>query len=337
MPQSGDETATQNTATVTATAITAAQQQRPPSQAQRRVHPQFNFDDYNLILIIGDTEFRVNKSQLIRESLGFQCLLAGRTDNPITHILYHPEEDFAGFLSVIYNILSMEEIIKPRLSLVLLVIRLSTHYKVKRCKVWSLAYLKRLSPSGILDWLEYNNPMTLARKQGLEDVSCILDLKWERDCVTIANMARELELSRLHTTALYHYTQLPEQFFLFGIDNRKKLFTADRPKCLRARQKLLEADFKLFHDMFARVPVPHCETQEACEAARQQSDLALLTGEASGFVSAGPLTGREEDWLRRYEGSLCASCKASVVGELVIGRQRILDQLEMYFASEEEG
>ncbi len=73
---------------------------------------------------------------------------------------------------------SVNEYLKPDLQLVRLMVRLSKHYQVKRYEQLALTHLDRLAPSGILDWLDYNDPTILKRLQASGNVACLSDFRW---------------------------------------------------------------------------------------------------------------------------------------------------------------
>ncbi|KAF7796552.1 hypothetical protein EIP86_007732 [Pleurotus ostreatoroseus] len=305
--------------------------QPPPPMPQP--HPQFWFEDGNVIIVVGNTKFRVHQSFLARKSPVFRSMLASHTEvTPTLHLCYN-ENKFARFLGMLYNDVVIHDQYYPGLELVSIMVYFSKKYKVKQYEDIARAHLSRLAPVDLFEWSDYNCPGTLVRTQEQRRIPCIRDLRWDRDCIAVANLARRLGgMSRLHCTALYHCVQLSDQLLLHGFSSDNKLSSEDRLRCVQARDKLLRASYMVFHDIFIRIPELQCQTREACKAACQRSRSHMATDTTGYWVTTRPLTASKEcEWLLNSELGLCWVCKASAFGQLKRLKQNMLDNLETYF------
>ncbi|KAK7055120.1 BTB domain-containing protein [Favolaschia claudopus] len=205
-------------------------------------------DDGNIVLMAENVQFRVHRSQLIVNASGFSRLDELQLPNqhvegcPLVKLPYSAI-DVQHFLSALYDPLSFSE---PKLSLSFLraIVRVGRKFDAR--KLVAAAFQR----------LAYENPQTLEEYENLPgpvnrgNYKAAKYLHYRGVTMDVVTLARENELYTLLPCAYFRIVLYCDiDMILNGIENpetgRSRLSFEDQQLCLTAKQRIIEAQWRL--------------------------------------------------------------------------------------------
>ncbi|PIL26500.1 hypothetical protein GSI_12258 [Ganoderma sinense ZZ0214-1] len=307
-------------------------QSRKPAKGQEQFtrHADFWLDDGNLILIAGDTAFRLYQGLLTKSSAVFADMFAtGSADAtetfdgcPVVRLPDHPA-DLGDFLQCLmpcseprlYDGLPVSDFAELHAA-----IHLAHKYQCSHVETRVLSVLKRYYTPHFTDYVRYSTskPHMLAPARSA--------------AVAAVNIARLTETVSMLPFALYHVCAL-EGRMMDGYKRRdgsvEYLSTEDLRLCVGARNILAREMPSLVKTVFQKKPSPRCKTAERCAAAlvdlRDDVELNSL-GECNVLDSFEDII---ETWAAEFE--LCMACKKEMLDREVTARRELWELLPDVF------
>jgi len=296
------------------------------------------FEDGNLIVLAGETSFKVHRSVLSRVSPKLSSFINNvgsngpRAEDQLPVVCFPvPPAELRDFLSVIYNGLKYHQE-RPEWSVVRAMLNLGKLFEVAEYFEEGYKHLEELYPANI-----YARDCLLQGKPHMRHSP--------EDSIAIANLARNLSLEDMHRSALYDCCQLTSENLVQGSSGGvEKLGDADLMVCMEARRNLSLAKYELFQSLFAEAnsaPPEDCQRPSECSVARQALHEKIRY-ETDFLVAHNPLDNHAY-WIREFCGGsqvegeqstrigMCDDCINFYVMRHTVKRQEILDNLRNCF------
>lgn len=292
---------------------------------------KFWFEDGNIVLVTGDTAFRVHRGILAKSSAVFKDLfeLSQPTDGDTiegcpTIPLSDTPTDVSGLLDALYHgVKYIRRDSYPSWDVVRGMVLLGRKYQIDDLRDLGIDHLKRIFPTDIAGWDAvcrgtFSSCMSFSRE----------------DYIGIATLAREIDLPLVRTHALYKCCLLSNSVLVNGHErpdgSMEKLSPEDLQLVLAARHRLTISDVKLVDSMFGTLPPP-CATQIVCVGAVLQLQ-AELRSNIDDWLSFNPLNPWEDTVARDCATKkICPACTLHLQTKFTAQRQHVLDNLTNYF------
>ncbi|PIL26466.1 hypothetical protein GSI_12224 [Ganoderma sinense ZZ0214-1] len=300
-------------------------------------HDEFWFDDGSVVLVAGNTAFRVYRALLAAQSTVFTDMFSSSSPDtqemldrrPVVHLSDSPK-DLAHFLRVLLP-KSRRTLFSRDFSFsfhqIAAVIRLAHKYHVQDVLEQAIASLKERFTDSFDAWEARTGPATIKVRS--------------RQAIGVINLARLVDRPSLLPLAFYKCATLGSAV-LDGYkreDNLKSiehLSREDEKRCIDGRVRLAEAALTVLAEVFTARPCGGCKTHARCRTVLQAMRGDALAHE--GALSASVLASWREvvsGWAR--ERGLCGPCEKAALERDVRARRRVWDSLPKIFDIEVEG
>ncbi|KAI1795320.1 hypothetical protein LXA43DRAFT_1090970 [Ganoderma leucocontextum] len=297
-------------------------------------HPEFWFDDGNIVLIAQHTGFRIFRGLLAAQSTVFADMFASASSQadetldgcPVVH-LSESHLDLAHLLRILLPTSPLcypttnSEVIRS-FNEVAAVVRLAHKYHIQSVQDQAIRALQEYPFSSDLN-VHFGTPKQRISMQGAQYIGAV-------------NLARLTDTPLMLPAALYRCCLLGGNL-LDGWTHEdgtvEYLCTADIKRCFDARIALGQEQFLLLSRLFAAVAPGKCVAQGHC--AVQVTSIARHVVSQEDTVKKPALY----DWSTPIQitGGLCEGCKQVLLERNRVERQRIWDTLPRVFGITVEG
>ncbi|TCD61649.1 hypothetical protein EIP91_008137 [Steccherinum ochraceum] len=292
-------------------------------------HADLWFDDGNIVLVAGDTAFRVYRGVLAKRSEMFHDLFSlpqpeggEAMDGCSVLRLQESAADMERFLTVLFDGCKMwKEDKYTSWPYTHTIIQMSNKYQIDDLRLEAIDRLKERFPGDIDDWDKlYDRDTNILGKMS--------------DAVSMANAAVLLELPKIHHRALYECCQLSTEKLVLGVVNsddvRESLSAQDISRCVEARRTLAKVQRKFLSERTSGTPSSHKDDGKCVSARRKLVEAAK---EVSDDIEYDPLV-PDADFERILE-KMCTACAKFYRRKDTKLRQEILDGLPLIFGDED--
>ncbi|PIL26442.1 hypothetical protein GSI_12200 [Ganoderma sinense ZZ0214-1] len=296
---------------------------------------EFWMPDGNIVLIAGETAFRVYRGLLALQSTVFADLFASSSPNaeesyedcPLIRLTDSPH-DLAHLLRVLLptsRMLLQRREDDPQLSLhqISAIIRLTHKYHIEDLHGQALYVLQdAFGPRSLRKW---------------EDDFCSALLSWDdAGPIAVVNIARLTDTPSLLPIALYECCNLGEIL----IDGRKgedgtveHLSPADLKRCVRARNEFAKEASALTSTIFNSGPSGDCTTLDLCTASLHSFLVQIMT---DGSVADSAVLENWDYVVRRgarprNNQGYCSACERELLARASRETERVWSRLPKIF------
>ncbi|KAM5539624.1 hypothetical protein V8D89_006733 [Ganoderma adspersum] len=297
-------------------------------------HEEFWFDDGSIVLVAGNTGFRVYRALLAAQSTVFTDMLSSGPDAeetcdgcPVVHLSDSPE-DVAHFLRVLLP-KSQRTLFSRDFSFsfhqISAIIRLAHKYHVQDVLDQAIASLQEYFTSSFDAWESRIGQAAIKVRS--------------QQAIGIVNLARLVDRPSLLPIAFYKCATLGSAV-LNGYKREDKsvehLTRKDAKRCLDGRIRLAEASLSILAEVFVTRSCQGCVNR-----ARFRTALQAMLGDAirhEAALSPTVLLSWKDvvgDWARAH--GLCGVCKKAALERDVKARRKVWDSLPQIFDIEVEG
>ncbi|KAI0691716.1 hypothetical protein C8Q76DRAFT_685857 [Earliella scabrosa] len=288
---------------------------------------EFWLDDGNVILVAGDTAFRVYRGLLESQSTVFQDMFASSSaipdesyrDCPIVH-LTDGIEDLRDFLRVLLPRRNRNFYRSSPYSFdeVYAVIRLAHKYNVEDVQAQALDALRTWWTDDFETWCsESDYPVDTEMMHA----------------IGIVNIARLTDTPSFLPLAFYHCRALGGALF-DGWTRRdgtvEHVSKEDIRRCLEGRDRLAKASISHLYRIFTPTPNHMCTTYNACTSSLGKIlARAMMQEDAGSATLLGSWEGPINDYTDYHP--LCAACKQGLLDRDVDERRNLWNKLPGIF------
>ncbi|KAI0938373.1 hypothetical protein AcV5_000067 [Taiwanofungus camphoratus] len=291
---------------------------------------EFWYMDGSVVLVAGETAFRVHQGVLAQNSDVFRDLFTVPQpanhekidDCPVVHLFDLPEE-LRHLLRVLYmGRRYFRADVRIKFSIVSAVMRLAEKYQIEDLRDDALARMKSWFTDDFSVWSD------LTKFDGNAAIQCE-----PSDAIEAVNLARHTQTDSMLPAALYLCCQLPTRLLLQGVTRAdgsvERLSQEDQERCFDARSRLV----------LRRLTANDCiYSLDVCDACKDNSACKAELGTMSAVVNEEDVCREVYDYSvlhssRPYieaRSSLCQECRDFVKSRDLEERRKIWNKLPQY-------
>ncbi|TCD61647.1 hypothetical protein EIP91_008135 [Steccherinum ochraceum] len=286
------------------------------------------FEDGSVVIVAEEVGFRVYKGVLSRCSDVFKDTFSmpQRAESsqerfegcPVVRV-QDSARDMERFLEVVFNGAQIWWKLSSQVhdwNALRPVLKLSHKYQAEQHLQQGIQRLTGRFPDKVKEW----DALYEANSKRLGPLECV---------ISMANMAKFLDLPGVHRRALYVCCQLDAAILIGGVTlidgTHEVLSQEDIVVCINARVNLAKESAKLWAERFS-FPCPNCIFEDGqCEQLR--GELAKRAQETPREISYNPLVPQLVTY-RLLSSKLCMNCAQFLIDRDAGLRQEIMDNLE---------
>ncbi|KDR77425.1 hypothetical protein GALMADRAFT_138537 [Galerina marginata CBS 339.88] len=291
-------------------------------------HPRFWFDDGNIILQAGSTQFKVhrsilaNKSQIFKDMFSLpQPVCSSRADPyaqscPIV-VLYDPPKDIENLLSLLYDTLKVHSFREGiTISVLDTMLRLGRKYRFQYLRAEAVHCLETEFPATLDDW-DIRTPFKYIKEEDTT-LFAALYLAHEHSIKSI--------LPSIYLSFGVQYINNHIQKSLSLPEKRHVLKTNEPLSFFLGREKLFSATSKVILKFQEEIPSLDCDYETCISVAQRLVRRFLRDGidNVFNFVFS-------HDFTANLKDELCPDCNQIRARHLDGARGKLWDALPKYF------